>query len=86
MQHTSLPIYQRLVYRQGSGPADIHIHDDRFLQAGHPRSRVGAGRGLPGGEWTANRLDEFLAVAQETNLADHVKPSPALLKLAEPLR
>lgn len=66
----------------GSGPADIHIHDDRFYKRVIRDRELGLGEAYQEGWWTANRLDEFLAVAQETNLADHVKPSPALLKLA----
>ena len=66
----------------GSGPADIHIHDDRFYKRVIRDRELGLGEAYQEGWWTANRLDEFLAVAQETNLADHVRPSPALLKLA----
>ena len=66
----------------GSGPADIHIHDDRFYKRVIRDRELGLGEAYQEGWWTANGLDEFLAVAQETNLADHVKPSPALLKLA----
>ena len=65
----------------GEGPADIHIHDDRFYKRVLRDRELGLGETYQEGWWSANQLDEFLAVAQETNLRDVVKPSPALIRL-----
>ena len=65
----------------GDGPADIHIHDDRLYKRVMRDRELGLGEAYQDGWWSANQLDEFLAVAQETNLREVVKPSPALIKL-----
>ncbi len=65
----------------GDAPADIHVHDERVFKRVFRDRELGLGEAYQAGWWTANQLDEFLAVAQESNLADHVRPSPALLRL-----
>ena len=50
------------------GPADIHIHDDRLYRRVIRDRELGLGESYQEGWWSANQLDEFLAVAQETNL------------------
>lgn len=66
----------------GDGPADIHVHDERLYKRLLRDRELGLGETYQEGWWTANQLDEFLSVAQETNLQDVVKPSLALVKLA----
>ena len=66
----------------GDGPADIHVHDERLYKRVIRDRELGLGESYQEGWWTANQLDEFLSVAQETNLQDVVKPSFALVKLA----
>ncbi|MEM9202593.1 MAG: cyclopropane fatty acyl phospholipid synthase [Actinomycetota bacterium] len=65
----------------GDGPADIHIHDDRFYKRVLRDRELGLGEAYQEGWWSANQLDEFLAVAQEANLRDVAGPSPALIRL-----
>ena len=66
----------------GDGSADIHVHDDRTYARVIRDRELGLGESYQEGWWSANRLDEFLAVAQEANLREVVKPSLALLRLA----
>ncbi len=65
----------------GDGPADIHIHDDRVFTRVVRDGELGLGESYQEGWWSANRLDEFLAIIQRSNLRDLMRPSLSLLRL-----
>jgi cyclopropane-fatty-acyl-phospholipid synthase len=66
----------------GDRPHDIHIHDERFWDRVLSDRELGLGEAYQDGWWDANRLDEFLTVAQTTDLRRHIATSPTLWLVA----
>jgi len=68
----------------GSGPADITIHDKRFYNKAIRYRELGLGESYMDGWWDAKHVDKFIEKILLFDIRSNVKISPAFLLVAAP--
>lgn len=66
----------------GSGPGDIHVHDERFYERVVRDRELGFGESYQDGWWDAEHLDELIAKVQIANLGARVRPGRRVISVA----
>ena len=65
----------------GKRDSDITIHDERIYKRVLSEANMGLGEGYMDGWWTTKSIDKFIYKIMKSNLKDHIKITPSIIKL-----